>query len=156
SQDITWAPVMEQLPLEAKKGTVMISKSWDEIARWMGADPKVLKATIDEYNSFCDKGHDALFVKDQRFLKPLRTPPYYAVRYHQTLLDTMGGIKANHHLEVLNAEDKPIPGLYAAGACVGGHQSQTYCYRLTGSMFGFALSSGRIAAECAAKYIAGN
>ncbi len=153
--DITWAQIMEQLPLEVNRGNVKISDSWDEIARWMGASPEVLKITIDEYNSDCDRGHDALFVKDRRYLEPLRTPPYYAVKFHQTLLDTMGGIKTNHHMEILDCEDNPIPGLYAAGVCVGGWQSETYCFALTGSMFGFALNSGRIAAENAVKFIKG-
>ncbi|MFH1032049.1 MAG: FAD-dependent oxidoreductase [Chloroflexota bacterium] len=152
--DMTWAPVMEQLPLEVKGGNVKIG-SLAEISKWMGASPATLKATVDEYNIYCDCGHDALFVKDRRFLQPLRTPPYYAVKFEQTLLDTMGGIKTNHHLEILNTRDKPIPGLYAAGVCVGGHQSAEYDFALSGSMFGFALNSGRIAAESAAKYIAG-
>ena len=154
SQDTTWDSVMGQLPLEMEKGNVMIG-SWDEIARWIGAPPEVLKATIDEYNSDCDQGRDALFAKDRRYMLPLRVPPYYAIKFQQTLLDTMGGIKTNHHLEILDCEDKPIPGLYAAGACVGGHQSATYDFILTGSMFGFALNSGRIAAESATRYISG-
>lgn len=50
--------------------TVKISASWDEIARWMGAEPGTLRATVDEYNSFCDKGHDDLFAKNSMFLRP--------------------------------------------------------------------------------------
>jgi fumarate reductase flavoprotein subunit len=115
----------------------------------------ILKTTIDEYNADCDLGYDSLFLKDRRYLEALREPPYYAVKFHQTLLDTMGGIKTNHQMEILDHEDNPIPGLYGAGVCVGGYTSAAYCYMLSGTMFGFALNSGRIAAENAVKFSKG-
>lgn len=150
--DTTWASVMEKLPAEAKKDKVKISKSLDQIARWMGASPGNLKATINKYNADCSRGYDAIFLKDRRCLQALNTPPYYAIKFHQTLLDTQGGIKTNHHMEIMDREDKTIPGLYAAGVCVGGYLSSTYCYMLAGTMFGFALNSGRIAAENAVNF----
>jgi len=153
--DTTWASIMEKLPLEAEKGNLMISDSLDKIARWMGGSPKNLKSTMDQYNADCDLGYDSLFVKDRRFLEPLRVPPYYAIKFHQTLLDTMGGIKTNHQMEIIDSEGNSIPGLYAAGVCVGGYTSASYCYMLSGTMFGFALNSGRIAAENAVKFCKG-
>jgi fumarate reductase flavoprotein subunit len=150
--DTTWASIMDKLPSEAEKGNMKISDSLDEISQWTGAPFSVLKATIDEYNTDCDLGYDSIFLKDRRYLEPLRVPPYYAVKFHQTLLDTMGGIKTNHHMEIVNGDDNPIPGLYGAGVCVGGYTSGTYCYALSGTMFGFALNSGRIAAENAVKF----
>jgi fumarate reductase flavoprotein subunit len=140
----------------ADRGNVKISDSWDGIAAWIGAKPEALKATIDEYNSFCDKGHDEIFVKDSRYLVALRTPPYYAVRFYPRNLGTIGGIKINHHMEVLDRADNPIPGLYAAGIDTGGWEPETYNQILAGSAFGFAINSGRIAGENAAQYALGN
>ncbi len=154
--DITWESVLSQLPGEVGKGYVKIADSLDEIAGWMGAPPEVFKATISEYNVDCDKGYDSVFVKDRRYLQPLRNPPYYAVMFRQTLLDTMGGIKTNHRMEILDQDTRPIPGLYAAGVCVGGYQSASYCYMLAGTMFGFSLNSGRIAADNASRYVSSN
>lgn len=134
------------------KGLVKISDSWDAIADWMGTDPGALKTTIEEYNSACDCGHDAIFAKDRSYLLPLRTPPYYAIRCRACFLSTLGGIKINEYMEVLDQQDNPIPGLYAAGVDVGGWESDTYCDRLSGSAFGFAVNSGRIAGENAARY----
>ncbi len=153
--DTTWASIMEKLPMEAEKGNLKIAHKLDEIAKWMGSDPAVLKSTIEDYNADCDLGYDALFLKDRRYLEPLRVPPFYALKFHQTLLDTMGGIKTNHKMEVLDSQDKPIAGLYAAGVCVGGYTSAAYCYMLSGTMFGFALNSGRIAADSAVKFYMG-
>jgi fumarate reductase flavoprotein subunit len=134
------------------RGLVKISDSWDAIADWMGTDPGALKTTIEEYNSACDCGHDSIFAKDRSYLLPLRTPPYYAIRCRACFLSTLGGIKINEHMEVLDQQDNPIPGLYAAGVDVGGWESDTYCDRLSGSAFGFAVNSGRIAGENAARY----
>ena len=68
---------------------------------------------------------------------------------------TTGGIKIDEKMAVLDKEDNPIPGLYAVGADAGGWESDTYCAVLPGSAFGFALNSGRIAAEHASDHIRG-
>jgi fumarate reductase flavoprotein subunit len=157
-----WLPVSAATPLPglkrevqklAEKGDLRICNSWNEVAGWMGAAPDVLKATVDEYNAACDEKHDPLFAKDPRYLLPLRTPPYYAIKGHVGLCDAYGGIKINERMEVLDAEDNPIPGLYAAGSTTGCWESESYCYRLTGHLVGFALNSGRIAGENAVQYI---
>ena len=157
-----WLPVSAATPLpglerevhkQADKGHLKISDSRDEIALWIGADPEVLNATIDEYNAFCDDRHDALFAKDRKYLLPLRTPPYYAVKGHLGLCDAYGGIKINERMEALDTSDNPIPGLYAAGSTCGCWESESYCYRLTGHLVGFALNSGRIAGENAVRYL---
>jgi fumarate reductase flavoprotein subunit len=146
------AKLGERLQGEADKGRVKISNSWEEIAKWIGADPKTLKSTIDEYNFFCNHGYDEDFFKDSRVLVPIQTPPYYALKCYQGFLGTIGGIKINYHMQILNQQDDPIPGLYGAGSVAGGWESDTYCLQLSGSAFGFALNSGRIAGENAAQH----
>jgi fumarate reductase flavoprotein subunit len=155
----SWGPGVPQpdlpkaLQLGVERGGVKISSSWDGIAVWMGASPAILKATLDEYNSFCDNGYDAVFAKERRYLMALRTPPYYALKCHPVFIGTIGGIKINHHMEVLDHGDNPIPGLYAVGVDAGGWEPDTYNAALSGSTFGFAINSGRIAGENAAKFV---
>ena len=55
----------------------------------------------------------------------------------------------------MDKKDDPIPELYAAGADTGGWESDIYCALLSGSAFGFAMNSGRIAAENVSHYIQG-
>jgi fumarate reductase flavoprotein subunit len=145
----------DYLQKEVKNGKVKISHSWKEIAKWIGADFRVLKNTVDEYNSYCVQGRDDMFYKDRRFLQPLQPPPFYALKCCQAFHGTIGGIKINHHMEVLNYHESPIPGLYAAGNDTGGWVSDTYCYILTGTALAFALNSGRITGENAAEYALG-
>jgi fumarate reductase flavoprotein subunit len=123
------------------------------MAKWMGADPQALKTTIDEYNAFCDRGRDQLFSKSRENLLPLRVPPYYAVKCCVSLLVTHGDIKINHKMEVLDKQGNPIPGLYAAGDDTGDVDAGAYNIGLPGHSFGFAINSGRIAGENAAKYV---
>ena len=147
-------PVLDKaLQSEAARNRVKIADSWEDIASWIGADPTVLKATIDEYNDYCDCGYDAIFAKDRRYLLPLRSAPFYAIRCEAHLLDTMGGIRINENMKVLNSHDEPIGGLYAAGVVASGWEAETYCSDLNGSAFGFAINSGRIAGENAAAFV---
>ena len=144
-----------KLEKETHKGTVKMSGSWKDIATWMGVDYGTLKQTIESYNQFCSKGYDEEFFKKRTYLQPLKVPPFYALRCGQAFHGTIGGIKINRHMEVINTSEKSIPGLYASGNDTGGWVSDTYCYNLTGTALSFALNSARIAGENAAKYIAG-
>jgi fumarate reductase flavoprotein subunit len=148
------ADLKEFYKSEDKKGEwVKVSDNWDDIARWMGADPKVLRATVEEYNSFCEHGHDAVFGKDSNSLTALLTPPFYAVKFGPLMIDTYGPVRINERMEVLDKEDNPIPGFYAGGAICG--QMQGRDYHFFGGALSFAVNSGRIAAKNAVKYISG-
>jgi fumarate reductase flavoprotein subunit len=138
---------------EVKEGRARMSDSLEGVAVWIGADPGKLIHTIKVYNECCDRGFDDLFYKDRRYLQPLRKPPYYALLCHQALHGTTGGIRINEHMEVLDGEDRAIPGLFAAGNDTGGWAGETYNYVLTGTAFAFAINSGRIAGENAATHV---
>jgi fumarate reductase flavoprotein subunit len=143
----------KELQEQAKMGIVKMSDSWDNIADWMGANPRILKSTMAEYNESCHHGYDRLFAKDRIFLDPLETPPYYAIKCNIGFLDTIGGIKINENMEVLNKKEEPIPGLYAAGVVAGGWEGDTYCATISGAASGFAVNSGRIAGENAFNFV---
>jgi fumarate reductase flavoprotein subunit len=143
----------EEIQQQAKAGQMKIAGDWDEIADWIGADPEVLKAEIAEYNAYCEKGHDDIFAKDRQFLLPLTKPPYHAARCYSRVGETLGGIKVNEHMEILDTQGKVIAGAYAAGVIADGCQGQTYCIDVSGSTMGFAVNSGRIAGESAARYV---
>jgi fumarate reductase flavoprotein subunit len=125
---------------------VKISDTWDGIADWIGAAPEVLKAEIEAYNNYCDHGYDEDFLKERKYLKPLRQPPYYAIRGITSFGGTLGGIKVNEHMEALDTQYNVIPGLFVAGVIADGGAG---CV----SPFGFAMNSGRIAGESAADYV---
>jgi fumarate reductase flavoprotein subunit len=139
--------------LEHGNPNVFEADSIEELATSIRVNPGVLKATLDEYNGFCEKGHDDLFAKDPKYLRPLKGPKFYAMRCWRVFLSTIGGIKINHKMEVVDKEEKPIPGLYAGGMDVGGVYGDSYDVYATGGALGFAFNSGRIAAKNALIYM---
>jgi fumarate reductase flavoprotein subunit len=140
--------------LERGTSEIFVADSVAELAGKMGVNPDTLKATIDEYNSFCEKHHDDLFAKDPKFLFPIKSPKYYAVKAHTIFLGTMGGIKINEKTEVLDKKDAVIPGLYATGFDAGGMYGDSYAIKSSsGLSSAFAMNSGRIAGRNALKFI---
>jgi fumarate reductase flavoprotein subunit len=135
---------------------VFTGESVEGLAVKMGVDPAALKATVDEYNGFCEKGHDDLFAKDRRYLRPLKGPKFYAVKAHTVFLGTLGGVRINGRTEVVDKKGKVIPGLYAGGFDAGGMWGDSYCINASsGLCSSFALNSGRIAGRNAARYVKG-
>jgi fumarate reductase flavoprotein subunit len=133
---------------------VVAADSVEELAGKMGADPSLLKATVDDYNDCCAAGHDRLFAKEPRFLRPLIGPRYYAVKGRTVFLGTMGGIKVNGRMEAVDKEDVPIPGLYAGGFDVGGMYGDSYPIKgSSGLASAFAFNSGRIAAKSMLRHL---
>lgn len=131
-----------------------VSDTVEGLAGKMGVDPGVLKATVDEYNGSCACGHDGLFAKAPRYLKPLSGPRFYAVRCRTVFLGTLGGIKINERMEVIDKGGKVIPGLYAGGYDAGGMWGDSYCIRhSSGLSSGFAANSGRLAGKNALEYL---
>ena len=143
-----------QTTLEKGPEDVFTADSVEELAQKIGVDPAVLKATVDEYNSFCEKGHDDLFAKDPKYLRPIKGPKFYAIKARSLFLSTLGGIKINHNMEVIDKKGKTIPGLYAGGNDAGGMWGDSYPFGVTpGAASAFAFNSGRIAARNALNYM---
>jgi len=132
---------------------VFVADSLEELADKTGIDPDGLKATVDEYNEYCEKGFDPIFNKSHKLLRPIKTPKFYAGRQLPGAYGSLGGIKINHKTEVLDKDWKKIPGLYAAGTDACSIYGDTYVFILPGNTMGFALNSGRIAGENAAEYM---
>ena len=125
-----------------------------ELAEKIKVAPEKLQATIDEYNEFCRKGHDALFCKDPKYLRPIEGPRFYAVRAKTVFLGTLGGIRINERTEVIDKKGEVIPGLYAVGFDAGGMYGDSYCIRdASGLSAGFAINSGCMAGRNAAAYL---
>ena len=136
-----------------KAGWAFKADTLDGLAKATGMDPAKLKKTVVAYNGFCAVRHDAEFAKDPKYLREVKTGPFYAIKSVASTLGTLGGIKANERFEVVTQNEDPIPGLYAAGNDVGGMYGDSYDLLMAGSTVGFAVNSARIAVDSAAEYI---
>ena len=70
----------KQFQIQVDKGNAIKTSSLDELAKWIGCDPAVLKATIKKYNDSCDKRYDSLLLKSATNLVALNKAPYYAIK----------------------------------------------------------------------------
>jgi succinate dehydrogenase/fumarate reductase flavoprotein subunit len=69
--------------------------------------------------------------------EPLREPPYHALEVQPAITFTYGGLRADSEGHALDADGNPVPGLFAAGADLGGMQETGYVGGLVlGLVFG--------------------
>jgi fumarate reductase flavoprotein subunit len=140
--------------LERGSAEIFAADTIEGLAEKMGVSPEILRATVEEYNACCEKRHDGLFAKDEKYLWPIKTPKFYAVKARTVFLGTMGGIKINDKTEVIDKKEAVIPGLYAAGLDAGGMYGDSYPIKSSsGLASAFALNSGRIAGKNALKFL---
>jgi len=64
---------------------------------------------------------------------------------------TMDGIKIDENMNVIDADSKPIEGLYCAGDCSGSYFATSYPNLLAGAAAGRSVTFGRLAGKNAAK-----
>lgn len=128
----------------------------EELADCAGLSREVFRKTVERYNYLCDEWEDYDFGKGGGALNEIRTAPFYAIQLTPQMYGTMGGIRVNENLQVLNEQLEPIHGLYAVGydgnGCLGSPVSD-YSMKTPGLTFGFALNSGKMAGRHAAEHM---
>lgn len=125
--------------------------SIEELAGLIDIDPEVLAATVKRYNGLCNSGKDTDYMKAARYLDPIDDGPYQAWKMQYFFYCTLGGVRCNEDLQVLNGDWDPIPGLYAGGNTVGYRFGGSYESLLHGGSNGLAATHAYIAGESAAK-----
>ncbi|UYQ95429.1 FAD-binding dehydrogenase [Chitinophaga horti] len=84
--------------------------------------------------------------------KILSQTPLIAVKLHILTRKSLGGLATNLDSQVLNADNQPIGGLFAAGEAAGFGGGGMHGYRaLEGTFLGGCLFSGRVAGRAAVK-----
>ena len=79
--------------------------------------------------------------------------PCVAGKFYLGAYGTIGGVRINKRCEVLDKDQKPIPGLYSAGSDANTIYGDSYNFTLPGNTMGFAVNSGRMAGESVMDYI---
>lgn len=121
----------------------------EELAKVSGMKSDVLKSSIERYNELAAKGVDEDFGKQSELMLPIADGELYALKVKASQMGTMGGVKTNMDMEVLNKEGNVIPGLYAAGEMANRpFYGRVY---VTGSSLQIAATTGRIAGASATK-----
>ena len=102
-----------------RKGFTVEGATVEELAGKIGVDAKGLVDTMAKYNGYVKAGEDKDFGKTA-LPRELVKAPFYAIEVSPAVHHTMGGVRINTNAEVLTADGKVIPGLFAAGEITGG------------------------------------
>jgi len=144
-----------------REGIIIKADTIDELANKMlkagpalgiGSDLDIdkFKATFARYNEQMKAGRDEDFGKDPHKLVVLSKPPYYACRTTMGILVAQGGPYVNENFQVIDKQNKVIPGLYACGNVAGGFNSYEFSMDADIGSLGRCCVSGYIAAKHAA------
>lgn len=139
--------------LDANSDGFKAANSVRELAKKIGVPYRNLSEAIEDYNKACKVGHDGMFFKNVKYMRPINTRKLYAIRLGAYFFSAFGGLVVNRDFQVLNTENKPIKGLYATGLEVSKMVGHTYTTWTSGYAFGFAAYSGRHAGLNAAEAI---
>lgn len=120
----------------------------EELAELMGVDKEAFVAQVQRYNEMCANGVDTEFNKPAEFMIPVEGT-LYAIELSPAFTVSFGGLVTDLDSHVLDADNNPIPGLYAAGevAFTGLFGDE---YPSCGLAIGASVRYGRIAGVNAA------
>ncbi|MFC4624103.1 FAD-dependent oxidoreductase [Daeguia caeni] len=138
-------------PYLIKAGGKLISApTLEALADKIGLGPDVLKASVESWNAAVEGKTAFSPHRSNPAYKPhaIRQGPFHALPLCAGITYTMGGILTNAAAQVLDQDDRPIPGLLAVGACTGGLEG----FSRSGYSGGLSKSAtfGMIAGETAA------
>lgn len=140
---MTWTKIVNN-----GRPVMAVSDNLADAAKTMGVDPEGLAKTVAHWNDMVKAGKDTDF--NRKITGGLGEGPYYIVEQKVRYQTTLGGLKADADLRILDKSGKPIPGLFGAGCVVGGANGAD---SLTAMMNSWAIVSGVVSAESAVKSI---
>ncbi len=115
----------------------------DATAAW-GVPAGTLRATLAAYNRVAAGDLVQVDAPVPATPAPLRVAPFHALEVQPALTFPLGGIRIDSDCRVLDRDDRPVPGLFAAGADAGGLYHEGY-----GGGLGMSCVFGRRAARAA-------
>ena len=133
------------------------ARSIKALARKAGLPEHGLQTTVEIWNRMVEFQEDFQFgrfnkqssKRSLRNIKPLRSPPYYAVRTWPLTRKNMGGPAISPRGQVVSKSGQPVAGLYAAGELTG-VAGINGSVGGAGTFLGPSVFTGRIAGAAAA------
>lgn len=144
------SPKGATLGLKLMEGIVSEARSVEELARGMSVPARRLRETLEKYNRSVKSGWDEEFGRPMRAMT-IDTPPFFYGREIFALHYSCGGIAITARAEVIDGEERPVPGLYAAGETTGGVHGKV---RVGGCGLVDAMVFGDVAGREAAAFAA--
>lgn len=125
-----------------RSGYLIVGETLADLANNAGIEVGEFERTIAKWNADVPTGMDSAFgkgstaynrfhgdpeVKPNPCMAPIANGPFYAVRVLPGDIGTFAGLRTDAHARVIDANGRPIPGLYAVGndmaSVLGGNYS---------------------------------
>jgi 3-oxosteroid 1-dehydrogenase len=147
----------------SEQGYLKKADTIEALAALIQVDPATLKATVDRWNGFVDKGVDEDFHRGERAydrwlgdpyhgpnpaLGRIAKAPFYAVDVVPGDVSTYGGVVTDRDARVMKGDGSVIEGLYATGVSTASVMGKVYPG--AGASIGPSLTFGYVAARHAA------
>ncbi|MEE0705596.1 MAG: FAD-binding protein [Adlercreutzia sp.] len=127
----------------AAAGVYWKADTLEELAEMLQLPYDELQKTVDRYNELFDKQVDEDYGKEAKRLSAIREAPFYGGWFGGNLLTTLDGLHINTDMQVLDASNQVIEGLYAAGDCSGDFFCNNYPEYIIGVAVGRTMTFGR-------------
>ncbi len=132
-----------------KNGLTLEAETLEELAALINVDKDTFLKTVEDWNkAVAGETEDALGRTTAMDVNVSKAP-YYAIQISPGIHHTMGGVKIDTTTQVLDKENNPIKGLYAAGEVTGGIHGAN---RIGGNAVADIVVFGRIAGQNAADF----
>lgn len=97
-----------------------VADTLEELAKKLEVNPANFVATVRRYNELVAAGKDDDFGKPADKLVPVLKAPFYGIHYRLRVSAITSGVLVDEQHRALDADGKPIPGLYLVGNLGGG------------------------------------
>ncbi|MFU1799723.1 flavocytochrome c [Lactiplantibacillus pentosus] len=131
-------------------GLVKTGADLAALATEAGLDADTLTQTVADWNQAVANHADTAFKRTTGMDRDIAKGPFYAIHIAPAVHYTMGGVGINPATQVLDKQDQPINGLFAAGEVVGGLHGNN---RIGGNSIAETVIFGRQAGQQMFKYL---
>lgn len=137
--------VAEEVFLADTSETKFKGNTLEEAASNAQLEADALIKTVERYNELCAKGIDEDFGKPAEFMTALNEGPFYIFEQQAKVLNSVGGIRCNRNMQVIDELENAIEGLYVIGTDGCELYPEMYTLSVSGSANGYNINSGRAA-----------
>ncbi|MCI8424966.1 MAG: FAD-binding protein [Adlercreutzia sp.] len=142
--------VLEALEPFKEKGWAFEADSLEELAGLMEVPADTLAAEVARFNGFVDAQKDEDFNRPMEKAAKIEGEKYYAIKHQSSILATVSGLVVDYDCHVLDYDNEPIAGLYAAGGASGGFFHTNYPRHIFGPSIGRCVTFGYVSGQSAA------
>lgn len=126
-----------------ESGRFVKADTLEELFEALELPVEAAKASVERYNELCEQGEDTDFFKRSSQMIAVSEAPFYGAKVGGRFLTVLGGLNTNEDLQVCEADDTPIEGLYNVGTMVGDFYNNTYSFLMEGLNYGQCVTLGR-------------